>query len=705
MKHMEEKREIELSSEQLYFIYTAKAGKNILVDACIGSGKTTSIQRLCDELPPNRKILYLTYNKLLKKDAQEKIKNENVMVTNYHGFAYHILNRLLKQNVSRDSLIPTFNRSFDTIKSSIEKYDLIIIDEYQDIQTDYAEMLNHLKGYIKNVQLIAVGDMAQRIYNTTNLDVQSFINDFLGEHENVEFTKCFRLSSKLASRLSKIWCKTIEGVNPNCKVSIMSEDEVVDFLKDVEPKDLLCLGSSFKWGYSTSLLNKLEKLYPDKYNKKTIYASIRNSLDEVSAKDDIGIFTTFDRSKGMERDVCVLCDFTEKYWAKRISKPNTDYETLKNIFCVAASRGKRHIIFLKPKTDELLSDKTLCTNPIGNKLQEGVNISTMFDYTFSEDIEACKKLLKIEKLDFSDKSVISINPRDCLIDLSPCIGMYQEIEYFNHNTVENYCGYKLSPKIQEKIADKDLQKYLLYYMAYTTGQWRYVNQIRRRYVSDANRERIIKRLSYKFDGNEKTQIECEIDYGKFKAYGRADVIKDGILYELKFVGQLQSTYFLQLACYMYALNINRGILWNIRDNTAYEVTIPDREKFFLYTYRTITKQGVESNDVPSEVIVDKEEEPKQEEIKAELKVENKPEEKFRFSEIAMEPGDKIYLLRDKTKIAEVYNDTSVKYDGEVMRLTTLVGKLLGIESKHGPAFFTYSADSNESLYELRNSLK
>ena len=61
MKLMEERSEFELSQEQLYFIYMAKAGKNILVDACIGSGKTTSIQKLCDELPPSRKILYLTY--------------------------------------------------------------------------------------------------------------------------------------------------------------------------------------------------------------------------------------------------------------------------------------------------------------------------------------------------------------------------------------------------------------------------------------------------------------------------------------------------------------------------------------------------------------------------------------------------------------------------------------------------------------------
>lgn len=86
--------EINLSQEQELFIDKATDGNNILVDACIGSGKTTAIQQLCQRLPESLNILYLTYNRLLKLDAKSKIKNKNVTVTNYHGFAYMSLKKI-----------------------------------------------------------------------------------------------------------------------------------------------------------------------------------------------------------------------------------------------------------------------------------------------------------------------------------------------------------------------------------------------------------------------------------------------------------------------------------------------------------------------------------------------------------------------------------------------------------------------------------
>lgn len=315
----------ELSQEQKKFIEIAKEGKNILVDACIGSGKTTAIQYLCDELSSNLRILYLTYNKLLKIDAKAKIKNSNVTVTNYHGFAYSALMKYKKQTTGISDLVQVFNKE----KPFINRYDVLIIDEYQDIEQELSEMLVYIKSINPLMQIIAVGDMEQKIYDKTTLDVAKFINEFLGEHIKLKFTYCFRLSANIANMLGRIWKKQINGVNNNCVVEEMDLNSVVGFLSKQDTKDILCLGANN--GKRTSVLNKLETKFPNKFNKHTVYAKISDSVSDGATKptNTSAIFTTYDSSKGLERKICVVFDFTESYWSTRIEKPQQAYEILR----------------------------------------------------------------------------------------------------------------------------------------------------------------------------------------------------------------------------------------------------------------------------------------------------------------------------------------------------------------------------------------
>ena len=83
----------------------------------------------------------------------------------------------------------------------------MILDEYQDIEQEIAEMLYHIKDANPGIQIIAVGDMAQKIYDKTRLNAAAFITDFLGagKYRAIEFTQCFRLSPDLAQRLGTIW--------------------------------------------------------------------------------------------------------------------------------------------------------------------------------------------------------------------------------------------------------------------------------------------------------------------------------------------------------------------------------------------------------------------------------------------------------------------------------------------------------------------
>ena len=585
-----------LSDEQKEFISAALAGKNILVDACIGSGKTTAIQHLCAAFPQGKKILYLTYNKLLKIDARAKIRSRNTTVNNYHGFAYVALKRCgISAGVS--DLIQKFNE----VKPPVSHYDVLIIDEYQDIEQEFAEMLLTIKSANPRMQIVAVGDMEQKIYDRTTLNVPSFIDTFLGDYERLTFTNCYRLSAPLAAMLGRVWNKRITGVNENCVVQTMGVEEVTRLLAGQPAGDILCLGA--RTGVMADVLNDLEERYPERFNKHTVYASISDDDGNraVVPDNDCAIFTTYDSSKGMERKVCAVFDFTESYWQVRISKPQQSYDILRNIFCVAASRGKERIIFVSDG-EEMLSERTLSIRPKEVHPFEDMDISAMFDFKYEEAVEACYKLLQITPV-AAARSPIDIKARDELIDLSPCIGVYQEAVFFKRYDIDKSLQlyFTIHPQEKKMYAEDEydsLDKKILLLTSLETKQRRYREQVATPFVHPRERRVLIKRLKERLRAGEEVQVEAAIPFAdergnlSFTALGLADAVRGDTVYELKFVSELAHKHFLQCACYMLALNLPHGILWNTRTNAVFAVSVKDRTAFLDAVANAVTKGAI-----------------------------------------------------------------------------------------------------------------
>lgn len=571
--------EVLLTDEQTKFVDIALSGKNILVDACIGSGKTTAIQHLCNFISPDKRVLYLTYNRLLKKDAQDKIKNANVHVQNYHGYAYEHLKEIGITTAQSD-LLCEFNRR----KLILPPIDILVIDEYQDIDSMSAEMLIYIKTCYPQIQIIMVGDMEQKIYDHTTLNVKKFAADFLEEYQTVNFKTCFRISAEWANELGKTWKKTIIGSNENCEVCEMSLNEVADFLIRQNPKDILCLGSrSSKHNYG-ELLNILESEAPDKFNKNTVYASIRDEDANIRSYNDCAIFTTFDSSKGLERDICVLMDWTNDYWRIR-QEHSQSYEILRNIFCVAASRGKQKIIIVKFADEETLSWDELRTYFTPNTTEgKKFDPSRIFEFAKQEYIDKCYSYLEIKPLNTNNERLpIEIPRADGLIDLSPCIGIYQEAMYFdNYDIDQDLCLHRNISRIPITISDDaPLMEKILYLTSIETGQDRYRKQVDGKHlVSKEQWEQIASRLHERLKKSEKVQEPCNIlCEGLGNIIGLADVVKDKSVYELKFVSELSRANFLQCAVYTIGLDKEVGILWNILDNKIYEIRISSKRGF------------------------------------------------------------------------------------------------------------------------------
>ena len=620
----------DLTEEQKEVLHQVSAGRNVLVDACIGSGKTTVIQLLCSQYP-DRRILYLTYNKLLKADAIEKIKNKNTKVTNYHGFAYQALKK-----IGIETAVSELIRTFCQYQPECEKYQLMVIDEYQDISSDIAEMLRIIKRQNPDIQIVAVGDMWQKIYSNTRLDILDFMDDFLEDYKLLRFTTCFRICHELANRLSKVWKKPINGVNQECEVLEMTEEEAISFLSAQNPKDVLCIGRLptvlEEPTPLTICLNELETKFPEKYNKYTTYATIHtdNPSMAVAPNKNTAIFTNYDKCKGLEKSICVIYDYTEEHWLKRTNY-NVKYEIIRNLFCVAASRGKRKIIFVKKQGQKPLSMETLCERTFVT-LNSNYSLDSMFNYKYSEDIERCWQMLSIEQIKNNDDNFLSVLDHDALIDLTPCISIYQRLFFHNYDInaqiadmnyySKNYSLYSTQNAIspltkEEKQNEMKVQKKILLITAKNTGQLRYVYQTKAPFVSEESKKILFKNLSNVFKGTEETQTPycTEIHYKNsnennsvscINIFGRIDIRRYNTNYNLFYTDELSHEQFLITAFCMILSGSTIGIIWNTKKNKMYRIEIPDTEQFFMTVISTITKGEVTENQIQKIIIQQKE---------------------------------------------------------------------------------------------------
>lgn len=578
-----------LSDEQKLFIRHGVAGHNILVEACIGSGKTTAIQALCNAIK-GKNILYLTYNKLLKLDARARIINGRTTVTNYHGFAWQELHRAgIRAGISE--LIQVYNRS----GLDVGPYGVLILDEYQDIDQEISEMLMHIKEMRPNIQIVAVGDMCQKIYDKTTLDVNEFMREFLGNYIPMEFTLCFRIGREHAAMLGRVWEKTIIGVNEKFRIDTVSEHRARVIAANTEPKDLLVLGS--RGNAITKMQNYLEREYPEKFNKRTLWSKIMdNDGGATSPTPDCAIFTTYDGCKGMERKVCILYDWSIKYWMARADKPDVKYEILRNIFCVAASRGKDRLVIVD--TGDSIDEDILCEPFLTRRQYADMTVSDMFDFKHVEDVEDAYRMLDVEVLEESGP-VIPIPTSDALIDLSPCIGIYQEALYFNGYDIDSDIVKMLSQPnkshLKKGYEKYDLTRKILYLTMLNTGQQRYMNQVLDLKITPELEQRLRDRLATHLSPDETVQRDSAIRFmttagmDLFGVTGRSDISREDEIWELKFVSELSHVHHLQLAMYLIGEGKPVGKLWNTRTGELHKVTIPNREMFLDAVGKAATK--------------------------------------------------------------------------------------------------------------------
>lgn len=179
------------SPEQQAVIDHVCAGHNVIVEACAGSGKSTTILSMAKELSHLR-ILQFTYNKMLRLEIKDKVttlKLNNLEVHTFHSFAV----KHYTDEAAVDTGIRQLLASDMACRRPIPRYDIVVLDECQDmtllffqlVQKALRDMICHAsvaadndaeEGGIINrrhtIQLVVLGDARQTLYEFKGADAR-----------------------------------------------------------------------------------------------------------------------------------------------------------------------------------------------------------------------------------------------------------------------------------------------------------------------------------------------------------------------------------------------------------------------------------------------------------------------------------------------------------------------------------------------------
>jgi hypothetical protein len=337
------------SDEQQNIINILKKGGNVIVDACAGSGKSTTILSSALALP-DTPFLQITYNKTLRHEVQDKVnelKIKNLIVHTYHSLAYNYyhhdgqmdngIRRIIRENVPPIHELP--------------KCSIIVIDEAQDMtKLYYLLLLKFIRDSGVTFQILIMGDKMQGIYDFKGSDIR-FLT--LGQecwqcHPKLlqkQFTHC---TLNTSYRITIPMAKFVNNVllNENRLLAVKEGAPVCYFRRDhyaivkivvAQIEYILTIGGTYDEIYilSGSIKGKLIKVLENMLVEKNIpcYLSTMENQDQLDKRiiQNKVVFSTFHSVKGRQRKYVFVIGFDDsyfKFYARTLPKdkcPNTLY--------------------------------------------------------------------------------------------------------------------------------------------------------------------------------------------------------------------------------------------------------------------------------------------------------------------------------------------------------------------------------------------
>lgn len=391
---------MEPTSEQKCVLECLAQGYCVNVESVAGSGKTSTSLFIARHFK-ERRVLLLTYNARLKFDTRDRARRSdlsNLEVHTYHSFCVTYYD----PGCYRDTAI---RKMLDNALPPLQQYnyDIIIIDEAQDLTFLYYELICTILGNCgREYQLCIFGDRYQSIYQYNGADVRFMLHasnlfnkcrwktvrltetfrltgsmvDFVN---NVMFrSRVMRTSKKRGDRVDYVICNTFK---PSEIYGLLSQ-------KKISPEDIFILAASCR--SPRSPIRKFANYISD----MSIPIFVSNDDDSCIDSDITRgkmVFSTFHQVKGLERKIVVVFGFDDSYHKYY---NNSQTSSVANELYVACTRATERLIVLhhykndflnwfKPTNTEsirLVRLKGLATEGGGNSVRD-TRVATVTDIT------------------------------------------------------------------------------------------------------------------------------------------------------------------------------------------------------------------------------------------------------------------------------------------------------------------------------------
>ena len=363
------------SEEQQYIIDNVKNNYNVLVDACAGSGKSTTVLSMAKILN-RRKFLQVTYNSLLRHEVKDKVnslKIKNIKVHTYHSLAV----RYYLSNSYTDTGIRNILHTNMPPRDNIDHFDVLVIDEAQDMTHLYFSLIiKLLRDFNKKIQLVVLGDYKQGLYDFKGSDTR-FLTDADLIWKKSQFlkynTKFIKTSLKMSYRITDpiksfvntvmlneqrmLSCKSGDTVlycrRPQIQCERIIVSKILDLLNNgARPSEIFILSGSVKG--ANSKIRKIENALVNNNIPCHIPMFDVDQMDERVINGKVGI-ATFHSVKGRQRKYVFVIGFDNNYFD--FYARNLDRNICPNTLYVAATRAT-HRLFLF-ESDDYITDRPL----------------------------------------------------------------------------------------------------------------------------------------------------------------------------------------------------------------------------------------------------------------------------------------------------------------------------------------------------------